>query len=234
MAGFIRKNTNSRSGTIPVTEPMVQVIPADEISTAETPITESAVVESEVYGDGFVETRRHGTGEDPFKGAQRPVGSIERPEMGRLQGPRGRPFQKGNRAGRKPKLAMLGIDTKFLEIRDERYRSALRRAEFYLKRRSRELAVMFGYASAGVNAMLSSASLQLAASKWLSQKAAEEAGCDMKMFLELSRTAMQLQNAARANELAAYELCAKESAIAKKIIDQAAPWLSSGGDVEKQ
>jgi hypothetical protein len=192
------------------------------------------VVASEKAGEDHIKILKTGTGEDPLSGAVVPPRIALQPTMGHLRGPRGRPFEKGNKAGRKPKLAMLGIDVAHLDLKDPKYRSALRRAEFYLKRRSRELAVMFGYASAGVNGILSSAALQLAASKYLAQIAAEQAGHNMRDFVEFTRLSMQLQNSARQNEMAAYEMCAKEASIARKLLDQEVPWLRSGGDIDSE
>jgi len=230
MRSFTRLNTvRTESGE---TAKYRQVEVPGELTPAEHPIDEELVLASEKAGENHIKVKLEGTGEDPLSQAVVPSRMAHEQRMGRLRGPRGRPFEKGNKAGRKPKLAMLGIDIAYLNIQDPRYRAALRRAEFYLKRRSRELAVMFGYASAGVNGVLSSASLQLAASKYLSQLAAELAGVDMKLFVEYMRMAMQLQNSARQNEMAAYEICAKEASIAKKLLDQEVPWLKSGGDID--
>ncbi|NUP10883.1 MAG: hypothetical protein HOW73_32970 [Polyangiaceae bacterium] len=66
-----------------------------------------------------------------------------------------------------------------------------------------------GVVGAGVAAIVSSAALQLAASRWLSDRGAESG--DAKMLLEASR----LADASRQNLLAAHELCARE-AVRKK------------------
>jgi hypothetical protein len=194
----------------------------DEVSHTTQPMTPE---DSQEHPEAFMEDSPKG-----MEVSEEDIHSVGMSRVGGLTGPNGRPYQKGNKAarGRKPKLAMIGVDVALLDIKDSRYTSALRRAEYYLKRRSRELSVMFGYASAGVNGILSSASLQLAASKYLAQRASEMAGVDMKVFTELMKLSMQLQNSARTNELAAYELCAKESGEAKRVVKQAAPWLQSG------
>lgn len=153
----------------------------------------------------------------------------------------GRPFEPGNQAarGKKPKLAMLGLPLSKIEVSDPLLASYMRKAEYYLKRRSRELAAMFGYTSAAVNGILSSAALQLAHSKYLTLKAIEvgiptgnEAG-DVSSalqggYLKYMTLAQQLQNAARSNELAAYELCAKEAGVAKTNPGAQAAWIRSG------
>ncbi len=160
-----------------------------------------------------------------------------KPKRQALSTGNGKPFEKGNKAAmaKKPRLVMLGIPLDRIDIQDQELMSYLRKAEYYLKRRSRELCAMFGYTSAGVNGVLSSAALQLAHSKYLSVKATE-AGLnntgenilrngDYLKYMTLSTT---LQNAARSNELAAYELCAKEAGVAKTQHSKAAEWLRQG------
>jgi hypothetical protein len=157
-------------------------------------------------------------------------GELATPTPTRLSTGHGRPFQKGNKAGRgrKPKLMMLGVDLQYLDIKDERYRSALRRAEVYLRIRSRQLCAMFGYASAGVNSVCGTGALALAASRYAYQKASEATG-DPKMFSVYMKMFMDLSNMHRQSELAAYELCAKEHGIAsKKRSVEAVPWLTQG------
>lgn len=148
---------------------------------------------------------------------------------------KGDPALMGRRsaAGRKPKLAMLGIDCTYLDIHDKRYTSALRRAEYYLRRRAKELSIAFGYVSVGVSGILGTAALQLAASKYISQLAAEQAGRDMKLFAELMNLSLKVSNQARQNEVTAWELCAKEQMTVRKIND-VAPWLSSSLDTSHE
>lgn len=140
-----------------------------------------------------------------------------------------KPFVKGNKAavGRKPKLAMLGIDMAYLNITDMKYKSALRRAEYYLKRRTRELGAAFGYVTVGVNALLGTASLQLATSKYLMQLACEAAGVDTPLMLKLMEMSTKLSTGARQNELSAWELCAKEQGAVKKNRELQANWLNA-------
>jgi hypothetical protein len=108
---------------------------------------------------------------------------------------RGRPFVRGNRAaaGRKPALATsAGMP---LDATDPAYRKALAYARRYRARRVRELAIQHGGdLSAGVCAMLTSASLALAASRFLATKAAESGDPDlMARSTRLSLDARQLE-----------------------------------------
>jgi hypothetical protein len=77
---------------------------------------------------------------------------------------RGKPFEPGNAAasGRRPKLALLGVDEATMP---ELARNDLRRADRYRQRRVREVAGAHGYASAGTCAVLGSASLVLASQR---------------------------------------------------------------------
>ncbi len=117
---------------------------------------------------------------------------------------RGRPFERGNRAaaGRRPKLALLGVG---VDAVDPRYALALRRAARYRKRRCSELAALYGYVSAGAASMIASASLALCASRYLYEVAAETGDADTL------KRASALGNDARQNELAAFELAAREA-----------------------
>jgi hypothetical protein len=121
---------------------------------------------------------------------------------------RGRPFEQGNRAsaGRKPKLALLGVPA---DATDPRYALALRRASRYRKRRCSELAVAHGYVSAGASSLIASAALALSASRFLYEIAAETGDA------ATLKQASALANDARQNELAAWELAARESGARK-------------------
>jgi len=168
-------------------------------------------------------------------------GSVSSPKSrkGAMTTGNGRPFQKGNQAAiaKKPRLVMLGIPLDALEA-DPRMVSYLRKAEYYLKRRTRELCAMFGYVSAGVNGILSSAALQLAHSKFINVKAIES-GFDLDpgdskkgQYMRYMAMSQTLQNAARSNELAASDLCAKEAGLSKTQANKAAAWLKAGGGIE--
>jgi hypothetical protein len=118
---------------------------------------------------------------------------------------RGRPFESGNRAaaGRRPKLALLGVT---VDATDARYALALRRAGRYRKRRCSELAAVHGYVSAGAASLIASASLALCASRYLYEVAAETG--DPATL----KAASALANDARQGELAAWELSSREAA----------------------
>ncbi|HEY2406830.1 MAG TPA: hypothetical protein VGI10_12545 [Polyangiaceae bacterium] len=77
---------------------------------------------------------------------------------------RGKPFTLGNTVavGRKPVLALLGVDA---ESVPEPSRRDLKRADRYRQRRVREIAGAHGYASAGTCAVLGSAALVLASQR---------------------------------------------------------------------
>lgn len=154
--------------------------------------------------------------------------------MSRHETGHGKPFRKGNRAavGRKPKLMLIGVDTSYLNIKDPRYKSCLRRAEYYMKRRCRELAVSFGYVSVGVSGILSTGSLQLAASKYVGQLAAESTD-DLDRFIALMNMSVKLGASARQCELTAWELCAKETGAVKKKHEDV-PWMQASGYVDTE
>jgi hypothetical protein len=123
---------------------------------------------------------------------------------------RGRPFEPGNRAsaGRRPKLALLGVPS---TSTDPRYALALRRAGRYRKRRCSELAAVHGYVSAGAASLVASASLALCASRYLYEVAAET-GDPMTL-----KQASALANDARQGELAAWELASREAAARPRV-----------------
>jgi hypothetical protein len=238
-SSFRSSETKVAQGTgVEYSELALRAPAAGHLSKPNVAITEESVIDAERSGEGHLKATALGTGESPawmpIADPEQAPESISEAAMVKPSTPHGKPFVRGNKAarGRKPKLAMLGVDLKYLNIQDERYKSSLRRAEFYLKRRSRELAVMFGFSSAGVNGILGSAALQLAASKYLSQLASEFAGVDMQQFIELQKMAMQLQNSAKSNELAAYEMCAKESSSTRKAMKSGAPWLEASGNMD--
>jgi hypothetical protein len=121
-----------------------------------------------------------------------------------IRSARGRPFAVGNRAaaGRRPRLAQLGVPT---TSSDPRYALALRRAARYRKRRCAELAVVWGgYLSAGAASMIASASLALCASRYLYELAAETG--DPATLKQASALAID----ARQTESAAWELASRE------------------------
>lgn len=126
---------------------------------------------------------------------------------------------------RQTKLAVMGVPSSALE-RDSQYARCVRLAASYRKVRSRELLVAHGYVSAGASALLSTASLALAASRYLYEKATEARPEDIAGIL---KHASQLADSARANEIAAWELCAREAVQRKKAEANNAgvPWLTT-------
>lgn len=132
---------------------------------------------------------------------------------------RGKPFAKGNKAakGRKPALASIGVP---LSSADPAYARALRHAARYRRRRCSELARSFGgYLSAGASSLVASASLALAASRYLYEVAATTGDADTL------KRASALANDARQGELAALELASRESAARPKAtVDPLAAW----------
>jgi hypothetical protein len=138
---------------------------------------------------------------------------------------KGRPFERGNRAaaGRRPKLALLGVS---VDAADPRYALSLRRAGRYRKRRCSEIAAVHGYVSAGASSLIASASLALSASRYLYEVAAETGDADTL------KRASALANDARQNELAAWELAAKEAAARPAATDVLPPgfeWVNDEG-----
>jgi hypothetical protein len=119
---------------------------------------------------------------------------------------RGRPYERGNRAaaGRRPALASAaGIP---LDASDPMYRRALGWARRYRRRRVSELAVQHGgEVSSGVCAMVTSSALDMAASRYLTAKAA--ATGDTALLALASRLSM----ASRQTELTALEIAAREA-----------------------
>ena len=131
---------------------------------------------------------------------------------------KGKPFEPGNRAaaGRRPKLALLGVA---VDATDPRYALALRRAGRYRKRRCSELAATHGYVSAGAASLIASAALALCASRYLYEVAAGTGDA------ETMKRASALANDARQNELAAWELASREAqARPKPAFDPLAQW----------
>lgn len=133
---------------------------------------------------------------------------------------------KGQKRGRKLKLASTGIPQHLLDKADPAYKAALEGANKYRKYRSGELAVIHGYVSVGASSLLTSAAMALAASRYLYGKVCETGD------LALLKTASQLADSARQNELAAYELSAREGTARRKATaaDMGVPWLAAKDD----
>lgn len=128
---------------------------------------------------------------------------------------------KGQPKGRKHKLATFGIAPSIIEgAVDQAYGKCLKYAASYRKHRARELCVAHGYVSAGASALLATASLALAASRYLYERVAITGETDLLM------KAHKLADSARQNELAAWELAAREGVARRKAQDayRGLPW----------
>ncbi len=139
--------------------------------------------------------------------------------------------EKGAGKGRKTKLAAIGLSLSIIKNGNPEYSACLSQANKYRKIRMRELAEYHGHVSAGVGALLATAALALAASRFLYQRAAKDGDSyDLKL-------ASNLADSARQAELAAWELCGREG-ILKRRQDTAAsgmPWLlTAEGDERKK
>src|SRR5512141_2200595 len=86
------------------------------------------------------------------------------------------PDTKGLQAakGRRTSLSTLGLKQEILDQGDPRYKAALFQANKYRKARMAELAKLHGHVSSGAGALLASASLALAASRFLYELYAEQ------------------------------------------------------------
>ncbi len=129
--------------------------------------------------------------------------------------------------GRKTKLAAFGLSPSIIKAGSPEYAACLDQANKYRKVRMKELTQIHGYISAGVGALLASASLALAASRYLYQEAANDGDPG------LLKTAAKLADSGRQCELAAWEL-ARQEGVMKRRQDTAQagqPWLlTNAGD----
>lgn len=122
----------------------------------------------------------------------------------RDRGPDGR-FVKGNAAGRAQRAKGPGRTLTGIQA-DEAFRPFAAWGKRYAAYRRGELARLHGgEISAGVGALVESASLALAASRYLAARAAQSGDPD------LFKRSSTLANDARQNELAAWELAAREA-----------------------
>lgn len=149
--------------------------------------------------------------------------------------PRRHLFKKGQernplwaKPGRKPGMAAFGIPVHELAIADPIYKRILRQAFKYRRQRQKEFIEMFQRVSVGVNNLIMSASLALAASRWCQVVGAEcRKGSDAMIWtdqaVKLSARAMQL-------EKMALDLAEKEASIFAKNKDAFTPtWFDNGG-----
>lgn len=130
-------------------------------------------------------------------------------------------WPQGGQRPRKTKLAVMGISSAILNKGDKNYAAAIRMANAYRKARSRELYLVFGHVSSGVSSLLATASLAMAGSRFLYERIAETG--DYGIIKDATKAA----DSARQNELAAWELCSKESIAHKKAQaqEEGVPWL---------
>lgn len=148
-----------------------------------------------------------------------------------------RPWTKLPRQ-RRTKLSIMGLDDEYLSKGDPRYKRAMWLANTYRKARSRELAAIHGFVSSGASSLLATASLALAASRYLYELFAETSGKpDFDTgSLDILRKASALADSARQAELAAWELAAREALIKRKLdlSNETAPWMVNGGRMDKR
>lgn len=144
--------------------------------------------------------------------------------------------QPGAGKGRKTKLAAFGLNPTIIKEGDPRYAAALYQANKYRKTRMKELAQLHGHVSAGAGALLASASLALAASRFLYERYSEKPELGGGE-LELLKQAGVAADKARACELAAWEMSAREGVLKRRtaMAEQGMPWLQNvdGSDKAK-
>lgn len=162
-------------------------------------------------------------------------GTIQsRVQVNALSKPEAPPLAKGAGKGRRTKLAAFGLSPSILASGDPRYASAIRSANKYRKTRMKELAQLHGHVSAGAGALLASASLALAASRFLYERYAEKPDLGGGE-LELLKQASTLADKARAAELAAWEMSAREGVLKRRteMANTGMPWLQNVDGTDK-
>lgn len=160
----------------------------------------------------------HGTGKGSPRVEVLPADELP-PAMGSIAGHTGRNelgrFTAGNAAGRAKRVRpgkLGGVDTS-----DPRFRPFRNWARRYAGHRRAELAKAHGGSiSAGVGAIIESASVALGDSRFVHMLASETGDVD------LFKRAADLGALARQHELAAWELAAREAAVRPK--SKALPW----------
>ena len=91
-----------------------------------------------------------------------------------------------------------------------------------------ELSGMFGGASVTVGSIMGTASIQMAASRFIAELALEHSD-NIGQYLELMKVSGKLGDSAARNEVLAYELCAKESGVKRLNHADRVPWLDDIG-----
>ena len=144
--------------------------------------------------------------------------------MGEAADPK--PLEKGAGKGRKTKLAAFGLSPSIIKAGDPDYAKCLDQANKYRKTRMRELHELHGHVSAGAGALLASASLALAASRFLYQRAAQ-GGDEDESASGYLKTAAKLADSARQSELAAWEMSSREGVLKRRqeASEAGMPWL---------
>jgi hypothetical protein len=118
-------------------------------------------------------------------------------------------------------LATLGIP---LASDDAGYQLCLRLADRYRRRRASEIVKAHGWMSAGAASILATSALQLALSRYYAARGTDE---------KLAALASKLGNDSRQNELAAWELAARE-AKARVDDDEDDLWAPSDDEEEEE
>ncbi len=141
--------------------------------------------------------------------------------------PEERQAVKLQRRARSTKLAVMGISKVVLDKAEPAYANAIRMANAYRKKRSTELSEIHGHVSSGASALLATASLAMASSRYLYEKYAATGGGDMG--IGMLKQAAQLADSARQSELAAWEMSAREGVAKRRLAATTAgvPWMAN-------
>ena len=129
------------------------------------------------------------------------------------------------------KMGLYGMDPTIIGEGDRRYKAALLSANRYRRARQKELFRLHGHVSVGAAGMLAAASMAMAASRFMYERFAlpeELGGGD----IDLLKKAAQMADSARCNELAAWELAAREGQLRRhqEASHAVAPWLHRTSD----
>lgn len=163
---------------------------------------------------------------NPHEGAARLAESMER------KNPNSFPSGPSPAKVRKTKLAVMGLSSEILDKGDPRYAACIRLANSYRKSRTREYCISHGYVSSGVSALLASSAMALAGARYLYEVASQAEGVGKA---EILKKASSLSDSSRQSELAAWELCAREAVVRKKMAqDKELPWVISVPQVEEK
>lgn len=133
--------------------------------------------------------------------------------------------------GKTTKLAAFGLNQAIIDNGSPRYKACLKQANQYRKQRIKELHQLHGWVSSGAGALLASASLALAASRFLFERFAEpeSSGLQGAGELECLKMASTLADKARSSELAAWEMSAREGILRRRAesANSDVPWLET-------